>query len=125
MRGTSGQRRASGGSGIRRPCNAHRLATGRRVFLQGCWLRMLALDQSVLSACSLSRTRCGARDTLMSMAITLKPPAVNDSDDTLLRISRDNPGYRVARAEDGTITMSPTHTEGGAKSGEAYYQLRL
>jgi hypothetical protein len=59
------------------------------------------------------------------MAITLKPPAVNDSDDTLLRISRDNPGYRVARAEDGTITMSPTHTEGGAKSGEAYYQLRL
>jgi len=59
------------------------------------------------------------------MAITLKPPAVNESDDTLLRISRDNPGYRVERDEDGTITMSPTHTEGGAKSGEAFGQLWL
>jgi Uma2 family endonuclease len=58
------------------------------------------------------------------MVITLKTP-IDDSDDALARISRDNPGYRIERGEDGTVTMSPTHTKGGAKSGEAFAQLYL
>jgi Uma2 family endonuclease len=59
------------------------------------------------------------------MAIILAAPIVVESDDALARLSRDNPGYRIEREEDGTITMSPTHTAGGAKSGEAYVQLYL
>jgi Uma2 family endonuclease len=58
------------------------------------------------------------------MVITLKPP-IDGSDDALTRFSRDNPGYRIERGEDGTVTMSPTHTKGGAKSGEAFAQLYL
>jgi Uma2 family endonuclease len=57
------------------------------------------------------------------MVITLKPPVINESDDTLARLSRDNPGYRVERGDDGTITMRPTHTKGGAKSLKAGVQL--
>jgi Uma2 family endonuclease len=57
------------------------------------------------------------------MIITI-PPSVT-SDDDLVRISEANQGYRVEREEDGTITMSPTHTETGSKSGEAYGQLWL
>ncbi len=56
------------------------------------------------------------------MVVTLKPP-IDNSDDALARLSRDNPGYRIERGEDGTVTMSPTHTKGGAKSGEAFAQL--
>ncbi len=58
------------------------------------------------------------------MAVALKTPLVLATDDDLLRVSRDNPGYRFEREEDGTITVSPTHTKGGAKSGEAFGQLR-
>ncbi len=57
------------------------------------------------------------------MVITLAAPIIVESDDALLRLSRDNPGYRIEREEDGTITMSPTYTAGGAKSGEAFAQL--
>jgi Uma2 family endonuclease len=57
------------------------------------------------------------------MVITLAAPVIVEGDDALLRLSRDNPGYRIEREEDGTITMSPTYTEGGAKSGEALVQL--
>ncbi len=42
-----------------------------------------------------------------------------------MRIGNDNPGYRVEREEDGSITMSPTHTKTGPKSFEAAVQLWL
>jgi len=58
------------------------------------------------------------------VSIVLRHP-IDQSDETQLRLSDDNQGYRVEREEDGTFTMSPTHTAGGAKRGEAYYQLRL
>ena len=41
-----------------------------------------------------------------------------------MRVSRENPGYRFEREEDGTIIVRPTHTKGGAKSLEAAAQLR-
>jgi Uma2 family endonuclease len=58
------------------------------------------------------------------MHIALRTPLVLVTDDDLVRTSRDNPGYRFEREEDGTIVVSPTHTKGGAKSGEAFGQLR-
>lgn len=58
------------------------------------------------------------------MAIALKTPLVLITDEDLARVSRENPGYRFEREEDGTIVVSPTHTKGGAKSGEASGQLR-
>jgi Uma2 family endonuclease len=57
------------------------------------------------------------------MPITLAAPILVESDDALVRLSHDNPGYRIERGEDGTITMSPTHTKGGAKSLKAGVQL--
>jgi Uma2 family endonuclease len=57
------------------------------------------------------------------MTITLAAPILIESDDALVRLSRDNPGYRIEREEDGTITMSPTHTKSGAKSLKAGVQL--
>jgi Uma2 family endonuclease len=59
-----------------------------------------------------------------SMAISLKTPLVLATDEDLLRVSNDNPGYRFEREEDGTVVVSPTHTKGGAKSLEAAAQLR-
>jgi Uma2 family endonuclease len=59
------------------------------------------------------------------MAISLRTPLVLENDEDLVRVSRDNPGYCFEREEDGTITVSPTHTKGGAKSGEAFGQLWL
>jgi Uma2 family endonuclease len=58
------------------------------------------------------------------MSIALKGPLVIVTDDDLVRVSHENPGYRFEREEDGTIIVSPTHTKGGAKSGEAFGQLR-
>ena len=58
------------------------------------------------------------------MAITLKTPLVLVNDDDLVRVSSENPGYRFEREEDGTVIVSPTHTKGGAKRGEAFGQLR-
>jgi Uma2 family endonuclease len=58
------------------------------------------------------------------MAVLLKTPLVIVNDDDLVRVSRDNPGYRFEREEDGTIIVSRTQTKGGAKSGEAFGQLR-
>jgi len=58
------------------------------------------------------------------MAVALKTPLVLDTDDDLERVSRENPGYRFEREEDGTVIVSPTHTKGGAKSLEAAAQLR-
>jgi len=59
------------------------------------------------------------------MSIALKGPLVIVTDDDLVRVSEENPGYRFERDEDGTIIVSPTHTKGGAKSGEAFAQLYL
>jgi Uma2 family endonuclease len=58
------------------------------------------------------------------MAIALKTPLAIETDDDLARVSRENPGYRFEREEDGTVIVSPTHTKGGAKSLEAGGQLR-
>jgi Uma2 family endonuclease len=52
------------------------------------------------------------------------PPYTDDLDLDLIRISAENPGYRVERYGDGTVVMSPTGGFGGAKSGEAFGQLR-
>ena len=58
------------------------------------------------------------------MAVSLNTPLVLVNDDDLDRTSRENPGYRFEREEDGTVIVSPTHTKGGAKSLEASGQLR-
>jgi len=58
------------------------------------------------------------------MAITLKLPIVLVDDLDLVRVSHENPGYRFEREEDGTLSVSPNFTIGGAQSGEAYYQLK-
>jgi Uma2 family endonuclease len=57
------------------------------------------------------------------MHIALKTPLVLVTDDDLVRTTRDNPGYRFEREEDGRIIVSPTHTSGSAKSLEAAVQL--
>jgi Uma2 family endonuclease len=47
------------------------------------------------------------------------------SDDDLLRISVENPGWQFERNDAGALLVSPpTLTPGGAKSGEAFGQLR-
>jgi Uma2 family endonuclease len=48
---------------------------------------------------------------------------VLETDEDLVRVSRDNPGYRFELEQDGSIVVSPTHTKGGAKSLEAAVQL--
>ena len=57
------------------------------------------------------------------MAVSLRIPLVLVDDDDLVRVSRENPGYRFEREEDGTLTVSPNFTMGGAQSGAAYSQL--
>jgi Uma2 family endonuclease len=47
------------------------------------------------------------------------------TDDDLIRIGNENPGYQVEREEDGTVTMSPTHTKTSPKCVEAAGQLWL
>jgi len=58
------------------------------------------------------------------MAVALRTPLVLVTDEDLMRVSSDNPGYRFEREQDGTVIVSPTHTKGGAKSLEAAAQLR-
>jgi Uma2 family endonuclease len=58
------------------------------------------------------------------MSVSLKLPLVLVDDADLVRVSEENPGYQFEREEDGTLTVSPTFTSGGARSGEAYFQLR-
>ena len=57
------------------------------------------------------------------MAVWLRTPLVVENDADLIRVSRENPGYRFEREEDGTVVVSPTHTKGGAKSLAAAVQL--
>ena len=45
------------------------------------------------------------------------------SDEDLMRMSEDNPGWRFERADDGALLVSPNATSGGAQSGEALVQL--
>ena len=59
------------------------------------------------------------------MAVSLKLPLLLVDDADLVRVSAENPGYQFEREEDGTLTVSPTFTNGGARSGEAYFQLRI
>ncbi len=47
------------------------------------------------------------------------------TDDDLIRIGEENPGYQVEREEDGTVTISPTSTRTSAKTLEAAFQLKL
>jgi Uma2 family endonuclease len=58
------------------------------------------------------------------MQIALRPPIRLETDEDLVRVSRDNPGYTFEREEDGTIIVSPTSTDGCGKSMEASGQLR-
>jgi hypothetical protein len=58
------------------------------------------------------------------MAVFLKTPLVIVTDDDLVRVSRENPGYPFEREEDGAIIVSPAHAKGGAKSLEAAAQLQ-
>jgi Uma2 family endonuclease len=58
------------------------------------------------------------------MSVVLRTPLVLESDEDLVRVSRENPGYVFEREADGDIRVSPTSTGGGAKSGEAFGQLR-
>ena len=58
------------------------------------------------------------------MAIMLKSPLVIETDEDFVRVARENAGYHFERDEDGTIIVSPTFSNGGIKSGEAYGQLR-
>ena len=46
------------------------------------------------------------------------------TDDELLRLNGLNPGWRFERDDTGATIVSPNFSEGGAKSGEAYGQLR-
>jgi Uma2 family endonuclease len=57
------------------------------------------------------------------MAVSLKLPLVLVDDADLVRVSEENPGYQFEREEDGTLTVSPTFTSGGARSGAAFFQL--
>jgi Uma2 family endonuclease len=56
----------------------------------------------------------------MAIVIPLKA-----TDDELIRIGDANPGYKVEREEDGTVTMSPTRTRTSFKTLEAAFQLKL
>jgi Uma2 family endonuclease len=57
------------------------------------------------------------------MAVSLKLPLVVVDDADLVRVSEENPGYQFEREEDGTLTVSPTHSDSGAQSAEAVHQL--
>ena len=49
----------------------------------------------------------------------------NISDVQLEQLSRDNPGWQLERSERGTLLVSPTSSEDGARSAEALVQLAL
>ncbi len=57
------------------------------------------------------------------MVACISGPTIHISDDDLIRISAENPGWHFERADDGSLLVSPTATTAGAKSGEAFVQL--
>ena len=57
------------------------------------------------------------------MAITInQSKPVSDAD--LLELSRRNPGYQFERQRDGALTVTPTGSKPGYRSGEVFGQLR-
>ena len=57
------------------------------------------------------------------MAVVLQTPLVIRDDDDLVRASAENPGYQFEREADGSIRVTPTSTNDGAKSTEALFQV--
>ena len=45
-------------------------------------------------------------------------------DDFILALSHAIPEYAFERRADGALVVAPNHTDGGRKSGEAYFQVR-
>ena len=56
------------------------------------------------------------------MSVRLDLPV---SDDHLLRLSRQNPGWQFERNAEGKLLMSPTGGESGRRSGEVFFQITL
>jgi len=56
------------------------------------------------------------------MAITIKQTRPI-SDAELLELSRRNPGYQIERQRDGGLTVTPTGSKSGYRSGELFRQL--
>jgi len=52
------------------------------------------------------------------------PSATPLGDDFVYSLSRAIREYRFERSADGGLIVAPNHTDGGRRSGEAYYQLR-
>ena len=57
------------------------------------------------------------------MAVVLQTPLVIRDDDDLVRASAENPAYQFEREADGSIRVTPTSTNDGAKSTEALFQV--
>ena len=57
------------------------------------------------------------------MTVLLQTPLVIRDDEDLIRASALNPGYQFERESDGSICVTPTTTNDGAKSAEALFQL--
>ena len=58
------------------------------------------------------------------MALSLIGVLTSVDEDSLARVSAENPGWKFEIDVDGTLLVSPTHTDGGAQSAEACGQLR-
>ncbi len=59
------------------------------------------------------------------MALVLKAiPALGD-DDALARLSRESPDWRFEVDAEGSLIVSPTYSEGGARDAEAVVQLHV
>lgn len=59
---------------------------------------------------------------MMNLALRLHEPP---TDDDILRLSNENPGYRFERGPDGALEVSPTGTAGGARSARLTHALML
>ena len=63
------------------------------------------------------------KKTTGAMAITLREPReINDQ--TLLELSKLNPGYQFERDAQGRLVVSPTGAESDRRAGEIFGQLR-
>jgi hypothetical protein len=56
------------------------------------------------------------------IAVTLKTPLVLVTDDDLVRVSEENPGYQFERERDGSVTVSPTSPGASWVSQPVYLQ---
>lgn len=57
------------------------------------------------------------------MAVSLRLKAV-PTDEDILELSRQNPGYQFERTADGELVVTPTGSESSRASGEVFGQLR-